>query len=1277
MAIHRWKAVVSTPAVTLRGRRARTDVILPAPPSNEEKFWYMGRQHRWLLIVQACSFLLIAYSIFRFATADTRLILFLLPMSLYAITLFISLLSSTRGKRTSTIDHEQRVLSWRPDHAPSVDVFLPSAGEPLDVLENTFKHVAAMKWNGVRSVHVLDDSARPEVRTLAEKYWFNYHVRPNRGYLKKAGNLRYGYENSTGDFILILDADFAPRPDALIELIPYFDDPDTGIVQSPQFFDTRHRGMGWLQRCAGATQELFYRWIQPARDASNAAICVGTCAVYRRAALARSGGFAQIGHSEDVHTGVNMMKVGFLVRYVPVIIAKGLCPDTVAGFLNQQYRWCTGSMSLLADKGFHTAQHISFRQRLSFWSGFLYYISTGLNAFIAPLPALAMLYFLPKWIEPMNSIWLIGAIALWFAILPAVMKGHWRVEVLRVQVLYSFAHAVAIFDALMGRTQEWVATGAANTRRTPLAAKIGWVARIYVGASYTLLWVGLAMGTARYGFDQFWAMIALACIASYIHLPILFISTTPQATIEAPYEPVPPTEPLRRAATDGSRVPASRGHADASDDTLRIPPQPEHTERRGPVTAEIPQVTPPRDLVPEAPGPRRFRPDIQGLRAIAVTLVVLYHAHVPGITGGYVGVDVFFVISGFLITGQLMREVQRTGRVSFTHFYVNRIRRLLPPAAVVVILTVIVARTFGSLFQFKSIAMDALYTTFYLFNYRLAAKGVDYQNATGPESPLQHFWSLAVEEQFYFVWPLLLMACVWIFGRRSLSRAKLAIAITLAGVVAVSLYYSITVTVSNAPLAYFSLHTRAWELGAGALVSLGAARLSKQPRAVAIAASWAGVALIVGTGLYFTDDTAFPGSAAIWPTLGTALVIAAGCRKVNGSAELLLDRKPMQGIGAVSYSWYLWHWPILILAPFVFGHSFEWVDNVQLMVLALWLAVLSYWVIESPTRRTQLRQRLWTGVGATLSLTTAATAAILIMTLPPLVGQGAAAVAVSLDKDGLAAVTKAIGEATLTTKAPSNLTPSLDTASKDQPVTSKNGCHLDYTKVDPPACIYGDRTSKATHTAVLLGDSHAQQWLPALDKAARDHHWKLIAWTKAACPLADVTVYNSILKRSFTECNTWRAKILDRVALMGPDRVIISQSNTVPGTGVTNNDWAEKTAESINTLQKAHIPVVYVGDTPYHTTKVPECVARNLSDVGSCTVKRQYASPYKGRAELLQQTLTAANVTYLDPTNWFCTKKDCPAIVGNLLVYRDESHISTAYSYYLAPLFAAFFPTKK
>jgi peptidoglycan/LPS O-acetylase OafA/YrhL/cellulose synthase/poly-beta-1,6-N-acetylglucosamine synthase-like glycosyltransferase len=1237
---------VSTPTLSTRVRLRNP---LPLPPTDDEKYWYMGRQHRWLLFAQAASFSLIAYSIFRFATADTRLLLFLLPMSLYGITLGISLASSGRRKRTSGIDHEFRVMNWHPDFYPSVDVFLPSAGEPLDLLANTYAHVAQLDW-GLLNIYVLDDSARPEVHDLATQYGFHYLTRPNRGHLKKAGNLRFGYEHSRGDFILILDADFVPRLDALWEMLPYFEEQNVGIVQTPQFFDT-HTGLRWLQRCAGATQELFYRWIQPSRDRSDAAICVGTCALYRRSALQESGGFAQIGHSEDVHTGVNLMKVGYLVRYVPIIVSKGLCPDTISGFLNQQYRWCTGSMSLLADKSFHAAKHISFRQRLCFWSGFLYYISTGLNAFVAPLPALAMLYFLPRWIEPMNSIWLVGVLCLWFIILPSVMKSRWRVDVLRVQILYSFAHAVAIIHILSGRTKEWVATGAANTRTTPLAVTIGRVAKIYVALTYSLLWFGLIRGALTYGFDRFWAMIALAVLATYIHLPIVFISTRVRATnTPVPTRVMPPTQ--RNPLIDTQAIPSP---AD---------------------TQPVAVVVPPRDMTPEAAGVRRFRPDIQGLRAIAVMLVVLYHAGVPGITGGYVGVDVFFVISGFLITGQLLREVQRTGRISFTHFYANRMRRLLPPAALVLVLTVIVARTFGSLFQFRSIATDAIYTAGYLFNYRLAAEGVDYQNANGPESPLQHFWSLAVEEQFYFIWPLLLMICVWLAKRHAVK----AVTAVLLATVAVSLYFSITVTSSNAPLAYFSIHTRAWELGLGALVALAAERLSRQPRAVAMAASWIGVGGIIATGLLYTDDTAFPGSAAIVPVVATGLVIAGGCRYTKYSAELVLDTKPMQGMGAVSYSWYLWHWPILILAPFMFGHSFEWTGNIQLMVIALWIATLSYWVVESPTRRSQLKKLLWTSLGLGMSAAVAALALVLVALMPPLIGQGAATAAVSLSGDALANVQKAVGLGTQTTTVPRNLTPTLDGARSDQPVSSKNGCHLDYPKSDVPSvlstCLYGDRTAKAKRTAVLLGDSHAQQWLPALDKAARDQHWKLYSWTKAACPFAGVQVYNSILKREFSECDAFRDKIIDKIKLTAPDVVIISQSNTVPGNGVTNPQWAEETAKSIGRLQTARIPVVYVGDTPYHQTNVPECVARNLSDVGSCTLKRQYASPYKGRSELLQQTLTATNVTYLDPTDWFCTAKDCPAIVGNLLVYRDESHISTAYSYYLAPLFSAFFPSK-
>lgn len=485
----------------------------------------MGHQHRWLLVAQAISFALIAWSIARFATADSRLLLFLLPMSLYTVTLAVSLVSSGRKKRTGVSDHFMRVVGYQPERYPTVDIFLPTAGEPLEVLRNTYTYVSRLEWPARLMVYVLDDGVREEVHALAESFGFEYRSRPDPGYLKKAGNLRYGYEQSDGDLIAIFDADFVPRSDYLCELVPYFDEPDVGIVQSPQFFDTK-KGMHWLQRCAGATQELFYRWIEPARDRSRAAICVGTCAIYRRASLAKTGGFAQIGHSEDVHTGVNLMKAGFHVRYVPIVVSKGLCPDTLAGFLNQQYRWCTGSMSLLADQSFHAAARITFRQRICFWAGFLYYISTGLNAFVAPLPALAMLYLLPQWIEPMNSIWLLGALCLWFLILPLVMKGRWRVDVLRVQLLYSFAHAVAIFHVLTGQTKEWVATGTANGRSTPLASTIGRAVKIYTGATQALIYIGIVGGTMTYGFHEYWAMIGLAVLSAYVHLPLLFMSTT-------------------------------------------------------------------------------------------------------------------------------------------------------------------------------------------------------------------------------------------------------------------------------------------------------------------------------------------------------------------------------------------------------------------------------------------------------------------------------------------------------------------------------------------------------------------------------------------------------------------------------------------------------------------------------------------------------------------------------------------------------------------------------
>ena len=512
-----------------RGRRAVVaQTALPSPPSETEKWGYMGAQHRWLLFAQAGALTLVVTSISRFAASSPALWVFFAPAALYVVTALVSLTSSTRRKRTSAADHAMRVNTYDPHAWPSVDVFLPTAGEPLDVLANTYRHVAALDWPGRVVAWVLDDADRAEVAALARARGFEYRVRENRGHLKKAGNLKSGYDVSDGDLIAIFDADFVPRKDYLRELVPYFLDPTTAIVQSPQYFDAI-RGMPWLQRCAGATQELFYRWIQPSRDRSRAAICVGTCAIYRRSALQEAGGFAQIGHSEDVHTGVKLMKAGYQLRYVPIVVSKGLCPDAVLGFLNQQYRWCTGSMSLLADRSFHANPVFTARMRISFWSGFLYYISTGVNIFAAPLPGLTMLYFFPAYIEPGNTAWLLGAIMLWYFVLPTMMRAHWRLDVLRVQQLYSFAHAVAIVHVITGRTKEWVATGSANTRTTPLAVTIIRVMRTTLGLVQTLLWTGMALATHRYGIDHTWAMLGFALLAGYVQLPLLFIRTTTAA----------------------------------------------------------------------------------------------------------------------------------------------------------------------------------------------------------------------------------------------------------------------------------------------------------------------------------------------------------------------------------------------------------------------------------------------------------------------------------------------------------------------------------------------------------------------------------------------------------------------------------------------------------------------------------------------------------------------------------------------------------------------------
>ena len=320
-----------------------------------------------------------------------------------------------------------------------------------------------------------------------------------------------------------------------------------------------------------------------------------------------------------------------------------------------------------------------------------------------------------------------------------------------------------------------------------------------------------------------------------------------------------------------------------------------------------------------------FRPDIEGLRAVAVLAVVLFHAGVPGVGGGFIGVDVFFVISGFLITGMLWREVSSTGSVRMGRFYGARARRLLPASALVGVVTAIGSTLLLPPLEVRNVITDGIACALYVGNYRFAQQGIDYLASDRPPSPFQHYWSLGVEEQFYLVWPPMIIAAAWVIGRTR-RKSKHAAApripyLVLLGLVAVvSFTASVVATRVMAPIAFFSLPTRAWQLAAGGLVALTATQWHRLPPLAAAIIGWTGLAVILLACTRFGATTPYPGTAALLPVLGTALVIGAGCAAPTGGCGRILKTAPMRAIGRVSYSWYLWHWPVLLLAPALLDH---------------------------------------------------------------------------------------------------------------------------------------------------------------------------------------------------------------------------------------------------------------------------------------------------------------------------------------------------------------------
>ncbi|MBB5632656.1 peptidoglycan/LPS O-acetylase OafA/YrhL [Cryobacterium mesophilum] len=650
-----------------------------------------------------------------------------------------------------------------------------------------------------------------------------------------------------------------------------------------------------------------------------------------------------------------------------------------------------------------------------------------------------------------------------------------------------------------------------------------------------------------------------------------------------------------------------------------------------------------------------FRTDIQGLRAVAVLLVLVYHAGFA-VPGGFVGVDVFFVISGFLITNHLLAEISATGRLDFARFYARRARRILPASFLVLILTVIVAHFLLPPALVAGMVRDAIATALYFPNILFAIDGTNYLAETAP-SLFQHYWSLGVEEQFYLLWPLALVA-LWLLTRRS----KKVLVGCVSVLVVASLVLGVILTYQSQPWAFFSLPSRAWELGTGALVAIVGprllARLGGMPAAIL---GWIGLAAIVGSGFILNSTTAFPGFAAILPVAGAGLAVLCGEQAGRQGPGVLLSTRPMQFLGTISYSLYLVHWPLLILPTQLGGQSvtLPWFVTGFLAVLAVVLAWAMYRWVENPFRQskalTKRRPRVTLFAAASVSLF----AVVLAL------GVGAAARNAPSSSDQKAQdPTSLIANPTFTDFVPTNMVPSIAAASTDIPLIYGDGCHYDVSKTTVQNCVYGD--SQSTTTVALFGDSHAAQWFPALLELAQQHSFRLEVYTKSSCPSFTVEILENGVP--YSACDQWRAAVIDHLKVEQPDVIVLSNLGDYPDQGpggIATELWTSGLTTTVRTLPpSSHILVI--SDTPAFTGTPALCLSVHLNDADACSRPRADALD-ENRAAAEKAASESAGATVLDVNDFLCTQQQCGVIIGSTLVYRDSHHLTATFAKELAP----------